>query len=284
MATFTNQAVLSYNNVTTSSNVATGELISAITAAKTAVIDTYTVNDTVTYVISIVNTGSTAFGALTLADDLGAYDFGNAKLLPLTYKDGSVKVFINGVLQPTPTVTAGPPLTVTGINIPAGGNAVIIYEADVNQFAPLSAGSTVVNTATVSGTGITTPVSVTETVTVREAPDLTISKSITPSTVTENSRVTYTFVIQNYGSKVATVDDRVAVTDDFDPVLTDLSVTFNGETWTRGTQYNYNETTGLFTTVAGQITVPAATYTQDAETGAYVIEPGVAVLAVTGTI
>ncbi len=284
MATFTNQAVLSYNNVTTSSNVATGELISAITAAKTAVIDTYTVNDTVTYVISIVNTGSTAFGALTLADDLGAYDFGNAKLLPLTYKDGSVKVFINGVLQPTPTVTAGPPLTVTGINIPAGGNAVIIYEADVNQFAPLSAGSTVVNTATVSGTGITTPVSVTETVTVREAPDLTISKSITPSTVTENSRVTYTFVIQNYGSKAATVDDRVAVTDDFDPVLTDLSVTFNGETWTRGTQYNYNETTGLFTTVAGQITVPAATYTQDAETGAYVIEPGVAVLAVTGTI
>lgn len=284
MATFTNQAVLSYNNVTTSSNVATGELISAITAAKTAVIDTYTVNDTVTYVISIVNTGSTALGALTLADDLGAYDFGNAKLLPLTYKDGSVKVFINGVLQPTPTVTAGPPLTVTGINIPAGGNAVIIYEADVNQFAPLSAGSTVVNTATVSGTGITTPVSVTETVTVREAPDLTISKSITPSTVTENSRVTYTFVIQNYGSKAATVDDSVAVTDDFDPVLTDLAVTFNGETWTRGTQYNYNETTGLFTTVAGQITVPAATYTQDAETGAYVIDPGVAVLAVTGTI
>lgn len=284
MATFTNQAVLSYNNVTTNSNVATGELVSAVTAGKTAVIDTYTVNDTVTYVINIVNTGSVALGALTLTDDLGSYDFGTTDLVPLTYKDGSLKLFVNGVLQPTPTVTAGTSITVTGINIPAGGNAVIVYEADVNQFAPLSAGSTVVNTAIVSGTGITTPVSVSETVTVREAPDLTISKSITPSTVTENSRVTYTFVIQNYGSKAATADDNVAVTDDFDPILTDLVVTFNGETWTRGTQYNYNETTGLFTTVAGQITVPAATYTQDATTGAYVIEPGVAVLAVTGTI
>lgn len=284
MATFTNQAVLSYNNVTTSSNVATGEIISAITASKTAVIDSYTVNDTITYVISVVNTGSTTWGTLTVTDDLGAYEFGNMNLLPLTYKDGSVKVFINGVLQPTPAVTVGTSLTVTGINIPAGGNAVIIYDADVNQFAPLSAGSTIVNTATITGTGITTPVTVTETVTVREAPDLTISKSITPSVVTENSRVTYTFVIQNYGSKAATVEDRVAVTDDFDPILTDLTVTFNGETWTRGTQYNYNETTGSFTTVVGQITVPAATYTQDATTGAYVIEPGVAVLAVTGTI
>lgn len=284
MATFTNQAVLSYNNVTTSSNVATGEIISAITASKTAVMDSYTVNDTITYVISVVNTGSTTWGTLTVADNLGAYEFGNTNLLPLTYKDGSVKVFINGVLQPTPAVTVGTSLTVTGINIPAGGNAVIVYEADVNQFAPLSAGSTIVNTATITGTGITTPVTVTETVTVREAPDLTISKSITPSVVTENSRVTYTFVIQNYGSKAATVEDRVAVTDDFDPILTDLTVTFNGETWTRGTQYNYNETTGSFTTVVGQITVPAATYTQDATTGAYVIEPGVAVLAVTGTI
>lgn len=284
MATFTNQAVLSYNNVTTSSNVATGEIISAITASKTAVMDSYTVNDTITYVISVVNTGSTTWGTLTVADNLGAYEFGNTNLLPLTYKDGSVKIFINGVLQPTPAVTVGTSLTVTGINIPAGGNAVIVYEADVNQFAPLSAGSTIVNTATITGTGITTPVTVTETVTVREAPDLTISKSITPSVVTENSRVTYTFVIQNYGSKAATVEDRVAVTDDFDPILTDLTVTFNGETWTRGTQYNYNETTGSFTTVVGQITVPAATYTQDATTGAYVIEPGVAVLAVTGTI
>ncbi|MBE6902169.1 MAG: hypothetical protein E7478_06815, partial [Ruminococcaceae bacterium] len=45
----------------------------------------------------------------------------------------------------------------------------------------------------------------------------------------------------------------------------------------------YNETTGEFATLAGQITVPAATYTQD-ETGAWVITPGVSVLRVVGTV
>jgi hypothetical protein len=37
-------------------------------------------------------------------------------------------------------------------------------------------------------------------------------------------------------------------------------------------------------TVPGQITVPAATYTQDPITGAYTVNPGVATLVVTGTI
>ena len=78
--------------------------------------------------------------------------------------------------------------------------------------------------------------------------------------------------------------DNAAITDDFDPILTNLVVTFNGITWTEGVQYNYNEATGLFTTVPGQITVPAATYTQDPVTGAYALTPGIATLVVTGTI
>ena len=42
--------------------------------------------------------------------------------------------------------------------------------------------------------------------------------------------------------------------------------------------------TGQFATNAGQITVPAATYTRDPVTGAVVIQPGVSTLTVTGTI
>ena len=49
-------------------------------------------------------------------------------------------------------------------------------------------------------------------------------------------------------------------------------------------RYSYNEVTGVFSTVAGQITVPAATYTQDSSTGIWIIEPGVSVLTVTGTV
>ena len=53
---------------------------------------------------------------------------------------------------------------------------------------------------------------------------------------------------------------------------------------TEGTQYTYDPATGLFATAAGQIPVPAATYTQDPVTGAYTMTPGIATLTVTGTI
>jgi uncharacterized repeat protein (TIGR01451 family) len=283
MATFYNQAVLSYNGNTTTSNITTGELLEVISATKTAVVDEYTENDAVTYVISIVNSGATAFTGLTVTDNLGAYTFGALTLVPLTYSDGSVIYYENGVLQPIPTVTSTNPLTITGINVPAGGNATIIYEARVNLAAPLDVTGTITNTVVISGNGIT-PVTVEETISADIAPVLTISKSISPSIVTENGRVTYTFVIQNSGNAEAIATDNVVVTDVFTPVLTGLTVTFDGAAWTEGTNYTYDETTGNFATIAGQITVPAATYTQDPVTGNRITTPGVSVLTVTGTI
>jgi uncharacterized repeat protein (TIGR01451 family) len=121
-------------------------------------------------------------------------------------------------------------------------------------------------------------------VTVSAAPVLTISKSINPTQVVDNDRVTYTFVIQNSGNEPVVATDDAIITDVFDPILTDLTVTFNGITWTEGVNYTYDRTTGLFSTLPGQITVPAATYTQDPVTGAYTVTPGIATLVVTGTI
>jgi len=100
----------------------------------------------------------------------------------------------------------------------------------------------------------------------------------------DNDRVTYTFVIQNSGNEAVVATDNAAITDVFNPILTALTVTFNGAAWTQGTQYTYDETTGVFTTLPGQITVPAATYTRDPDTGAYSLTPGIATLTVTGTI
>ena len=102
--------------------------------------------------------------------------------------------------------------------------------------------------------------------------------------MTENGRITYTFVIQNSGNAEATATDNVVVTDTFNPVLTGLTVTFDGAAWTEGVNYTYDEATGIFATVAGQITVPAATYTQDPTTGNRITTPGVSVLTVSGTI
>ena len=181
-------------------------------------------------------------------------------------------------------MTAGPPLVVSGLTIPAGGNLALVYQARVNAFADPAAGSTIVNTVTVTGEGISTPITATETVTVATAPNLTISKSISPAQVVDNDRVTYTFVIQNTGSEAVLATDNAAITDVFDPILTDLTVTFEGSTWTEGVQYTYDETTGLFTTLPGALPVPAATYTRDPNTGAYVLTPGTVTLTVIGTI
>ena len=284
MAIFSNQATLTYNGNTTNSNIAYGEILDVLVATKTSVEGTYTPGTLVTYVVTLRNTGNTTLTSLTITDDLGGYDFGGTTIYPLTYEDGSVALFANGVPQAAPAVTAGPPLVISGISVPANGDVVLVYQARANEYANPAAESTIVNTVTVTGDGLSAPITATATVTAEAAPELTISKSITPTQVVDNDRVTYTFVIQNSGNEAVVATDNAAITDTFDPILTALTVTFNGTAWTEGVQYTYDETTGLFTTNAGQITVPAATYTQDPVTGAYTVTPGIATLIVTGTI
>ncbi len=255
-----------------------------MSATKTAVEGSYVPGGRVTYVVTLRNTSGSALNGVTVTDDLGGYTLGGNTVYPLSYVNGTATLFIDDVPQAAPTVVAGPPLVFSGISIPADGDAVLVYQADVTAFAPPTADSTIVNTVTVTGDGITTPITATEAVTVQTAPELTISKSITPAQVTDNDRVTYTFIIQNTGNAPVAATDNAAITDTFDPILTALTVSFNGTAWTQGVQYNYNEATGLFTTAPGQILVPAATYTQDPVTGAYTVTPGIATLAVTGTI
>lgn len=283
MAQFTNQAQIRYGNAVANSNIAVGEILEVLSASKTAVRSTYGQNDSVTYVVSIVNAGTVPVTGLTLSDNLGAYTFGTGSLTPLTYVEDTVKYYVNGTLQTAPAVTETPVFTITGITVPAGGNATIIYEAMVNQYAPLDAGSSITNNANISGGGIT-PITVDEIVRAQTAPLLTITKSISPVPVTENGTITYTFLIQNGGSADADAASGVTVSDNFDPVLTNLTATYNGTPLVAGTDYTYNETSGEFVTTAGRITVPAAAFTQDATTGIWAINPGVGTLVVTGTI
>lgn len=283
MATFTNFATLTYNGGTAISNTVTGELVEVLTAAKNAIPATYQAGDTITYVISLVNTGATALTGLTVTDDLGAYTQGTETRYPLTYRTGTLAFYVGGVLQATPAVTAGPPLVITGITVPAGGDAVLIYQATLTDYAPLSLDGTVVNTATVTGTGIATALTAQATVTPAQQATLRITKAVSPTTVTENGQLTYTFVIENTGNTEAVATDSVVLADTFDPILTDLQVTYNGTALVLGTGYTYNQSTGQFATVAGQITVPAATFTQNAD-GTTAVTPGKATITVTGTV
>lgn len=283
MARFTNQAQLRYGNAIANSNIAVGEILEVLSATKTAVRKNYGRNDTITYLVSVVNAGNTAFTGLTLTDNLGAYVYDTQTLVPLRYIDGTVKYYSNGTLQAAPAVTAGPPLVISGLTVPANGSILIAYETDVNEYAPLDVEAEIVNTATIRGTGIT-PVTVQETVSAGSEPILTITKSISPVPVTENGTLTYTFLIQNTGNIAVEEAAASVVTDQFNPILSNLVVTFNGTAWAETTNYIYNEDTGLFSTVPGQITVPAATFAQDELTGAWNVTPGVSTLVITGTI
>ena len=283
MATFTNRATLSYNGNSVNSNIVTGEIQEVLAVSKNAVLDSYTEGGVVTYTISLVNSGTLALENLTVADNLGEYVFGGTNLYPLEYVDNSILYYVNGILTTAPTVTAGPPLTLSGVNVPAGGDAVIVYQARVTDFAPLASGSVITNVATVTGGGLVSPITATETVTLQDALQLDITKALSPVVVQENGQLTYTFTIRNYGTNEAVATDNVTLTDTFDPILNPITVTFNGNVWATPTNYTYNTATGEFATVPGAITVPAATVTQN-EDGTWAVTPGVSTLTVTGTV
>ena len=283
MATFTNFATLSYSGGTTNSNTVTGELLETLTVTKTAVTDDYTARDNIAYVITLINSGTAPLTNLTLTDDLGAYTFVEAPIYPLSYANGSLRYYVNGILQPTPTVTAGPPLVISGVSVPAGGNVTLAYETNVTAYAPLAAGDSITNTVAVTGGGLANPVTAEETVIAETRADLTVSKSVCPAVIAENGQLTYTFVIENTGNTPASAADNVILSDTFDPILDPITVTLNGTVLTEGVDYSYDPTTGVFTTLPGRITVPAATYTQNTD-GTQTVTPGTAVLTVTGTV
>jgi uncharacterized repeat protein (TIGR01451 family) len=188
------------------------------------------------------------------------------------------------VLQPTPTVTAVGNLQVQGIDVPATSTATLIYEARVNEFAPIGAGGVITNTASTDGGIGVGELTATATVAVEEAPRLTIAKAVCPAVITDNDQLTYTIIVQNLGNTPIEATDGVIISDVFNPILSNITVTLDGTALAVGTGYTYDQTTGAFATADGVVTVPAATYTQDPESGVITTTPGVAVLTVTGTV
>ena len=280
--TFTNKATLTYNGLSAFSNTVTGEIADNLIVTKATLTDGYTTGTEKTFVITMANAGETPLTGLTVSDDLGGYAFGEQTLTPLTYTGGSARYFVNGTQQGSVSVTAGPPLTFTGISVPAGGNATIIYKATANEYAPLGDGASLNNTATVTGTALMAPATATAKVNADNAPSLTLTKALNPSTVTAGGTLTYTFEIENSGD-AADATDEIVFNDVFDPALTALTVTLDGVALP-GTAYTYNTETGAFTINAGTITVPAASYSQDPVTGIWSTVPGTAILTVSGTV
>ncbi len=281
-----NQANLAFNYGTATgtaiSNVATATLLDPLAADKRALSETYRAGDTVTYVLSAQNNGTTTLTGVTLSDNLGSYAVGGATVTPLTYA-GNALLFVDGVFVREITGTPGANgVTFTIDSLAPGANANIVYNATVNSFAPITPTSTINNVVSVTATGIVTPVTATETVTVADYAAVSIQKTMSPDPVSDGDMLTYTFTITNDGNTDAT---GVVLTDTFTPAPTNIVVTVGGDV-VPATDYTY--TGGVLTLPAPgsayEITVPAATVTTDPTTGVVTTTPGTLVITVMGTI
>ena len=283
MATFYNRATLSYNGGVVNSNTTSGELLAPLSVTKTAIVDEYSDQSEISYAVNILNAGTVAVNGLTVLDDLGAYEYNTTTYIPLDYIDGSVKYFVNGILQPTPAVTTVNGLQILAIDVPADGVATLLYTTRVNSFAPLDVGSSIENNVTLTGDcaeGITDS----QVITAEEGIDLDITKSLAPTTVTCAGNLSYTIEIFNNGNRATLATDNVVVTDVFNPPIQNITVTYNGTPWTQPDDYSYDPVTGVFTSVIGAITVPPATYARDPESGEWVTTQGSVSLVISGNL
>lgn len=284
MATFQNQATLIFGSERINSNTTVGEIVDAVGITKTAVSVDYAVGDAVAYVISIENQGNTDLAGITVTDNLGAYTAPNGDIaIPLEYVPNTVKYYVNGELVDSPEVTFNGTLNFSDISVPAGGNAILVYEARVNGFAPLESGSEITNTATLSGGCLCNESEDSATVPVRETPELSITKTLEPDRVAGCSEITYSFIIQNTGNTPVVATDDLLVTDVFAPALSDITVTVDGAEIAEGIGYSYNGVTGSFATLPGALSVPAATY-ETLPDGTVTVTPGVTIVTVIGRI
>ena len=282
----TNQASIAYkyNDQTASavSNVATATLTEPLSVSKVSLEAVYRLGDEITYVITVTNGGAAALSGISLTDDLGGYAIGAGTATPLTYV-GPAIYFVDGVFGGSITPILGADGVSFGpITVGAGSALQIVYKAAVNQYAAIGEDGQITNTATVTVGGNTAPVSDSNTITVDKYADVTITKSMTPGTVSDGDALTYTFVINNYGNAEAT---DIVLTDAFDPAPDNITVQVDGVT-VPATDYSY---VGGVLTLPGevsttQLTLPPATVTQDPATGEVTVTPSSLTVTVKGII
>ncbi len=288
MATIENFATVNYTSggvaQTKVSNLAEIGLESAVTLSKNSLDQTYDENSVITHIITITNTSASAVNDLVVTDNLGTFLYNTTELTPLVYSAPSL-LLINGqdnTAQLTVDDTQADSLVFSFPSLPAGATANIIYKAEVNEFAPLALGSSIVNTATLESSSDCASATASETIEVDENANVSVFKQMTPNPVVCGETVTYTIRIYNYGNIPA---ENVQLTDAFDPAPTILSITRDG-TALATTDYSYNAGTLTIPETGGTttVTVPAATFTNDATTGAVIVTPGVVEYVITGTI
>lgn len=283
--TFTNTATLSYNESTVYSNLVTGEVVSPISMTKSASANEYVPNGQLQYTITIYNSSETAYSGLSLLDNLGSYTFMGFSRFPLSYIDNTAELNYyssTGIVSGAVNVASSTDGITFTFDMPGNTVAILNYDVSTTIFAPLSAGSSIVNTAVLSGNAPRLPLTDSLTLPVAQRVDLEITKNASENP-TIGQPFTFTFTVLNYGNIGISATDYVVISDQLNPALTDLVVYANGVLWTEGNQYVYDETLYYFQTQYGAIQLSAATFSQD-DFGRWNTTPSSLVIQLTGNV
>lgn len=279
--TFYNTATLTYAGNTVRSNTVSGTITEAMNGDKIPLSRTYRKGDEVSYLITIRNTSNTVMNNVTVTDDLGKGIYGTGIHTPMAVKQDSVNVLVNGTPVLDADILTEPELTVSGFDIPVIGNATIAYTAVLNDFAPLTAGEEITNTVEVNADNLAAPISFDADIAPAVGAVLAVEKNLMPTVIPEDGSLIYTFTIRNFGNAATTTADAVVLSDIFTPKIAISNVYYGRTQWQENVNYTYED--GVFTTLANQITVPAATFTRGTD-DAVLIEPGTATIVITGTV
>lgn len=293
MATsFQNIANVSYNygegnTRTARSNAITGEIVDSLSLQKMIINPNYCLYENMTYVITVTNSSDAAYTNLIVTDNLGSYTYGSITVTPLDFIPNTSYISINGGdLTPISTSqTTENSISFTIPNLAIGATARIFFTARANEKAELESGSTIINTSSLSQAGSTEieNITATATATVSDCPQLEIAKGLSPESLVSGGPVTYTFTVSNYGNTEAT---NIQISDEFPTGAAPSSintVTVNGAPYT---DFTYTDSV---LSIPGEgsvqtLSLPAATYTRDTNTGVVTANPSVMTIVVNGTV
>lgn len=268
------------------SNTAFATLQDSVNIDLSSVENSYSSNDTITYILSIINNSSRCIKNIKVSNDLASYTINSGisqkTITPLSY-EGTSKLYIGGkFFSDIEAEVLSDKIIFNLEEIPALSNALIFYSTRVNKNAELSTGSSLKSTSSLTYDGMINNIESSDTIYVKEKADVTLIKYMYPNSITSGEIITYNFILYNYGNIEA---KNVAFSDTFSPAPLNLNVSVNSDALS---SKNYSYINGEIKIPSYgsdfSLSIPPANFIQDENNGAITTKPGSTIITITAKI
>lgn len=268
------------------SNTAFATLQDSVNIDLSSVENSYSSNDTITYILSIINNSSRCIKNIKVSNDLASYTINSGisqkTITPLSY-EGTSKLYIGGkFFSDIEAEVLADKIIFNLEEIPALSNALIFYSTRVNKNAELSTGSSLKSTSSLTYDGMINNIESSDTIYVKEKADVTLIKYMYPNSITSGEIITYNFILYNYGNIEA---KNVAFSDTFSPAPLNLNVSVNSDALS---SKNYSYINGEIKIPSYgsdfSLSIPPANFIQDENNGAITTKPGSTIITITAKI